>query len=489
MNLLSPAITETDEGDILIVWGGRRIVTRVYDPPMIDSQFDEEMGIPVEHRWVRRYRWDSGPLVITRIYDGGKKRKDYNAIVFGRNPAIVKDDTGRIWIGYHIPIISTQDPFGALYRDYVNVENVGTTAGMNFWQMVRVDDVSKFRASYPWSWSEQVSLTLPPKVPTGDVLPSVAEMDAGELADYLMEHSGDYTGVFDEFADDGDGWNMFSSFTYDRISGRLMFRGQGANEMDAKNPTHWLWNAEDGLGRTYNSCVLDSSGRQVRLRGRAIEVSLNTDWKKGSISRRATFGNCGLSGNLCIDRQMHSWIAYYNSVLGEIPYQVENEVSIQTYDPNPGVEPSADNISAHRLWKKKTDEFSAWQLKQDDYSYRWSLDNERDYVLETASVPAETYLEGDVRPSEEDEAKEVNKQKGYHYALPTLDSERVGFCVAKDGLQYLAWVHGNLTAVPKDNNKFKAVGLRIAVSRNGGGLFEPLIPERVGYLVHAGSEA
>ncbi len=59
MNLLSTAITETKEGELLIVWGGRRIVSQCLVPPLIEG--DEH----TERVWKRRYRWDNGNMIIT----------------------------------------------------------------------------------------------------------------------------------------------------------------------------------------------------------------------------------------------------------------------------------------------------------------------------------------------------------------------------------------------------------------------------------------
>lgn len=478
MNHLNTAICETDTGDILILWGGRRIVTRMLVPGLLETFAEEQMGIPVEHVWVRRYRLDSGPLVLTRIYDNGRKRVDYNAVGFGRNPAIIKDRYGRLWVGYRIPIISTQDPFGALSSEYVNPQNVGTTAGMNFWQMVRADDVSKFRGAWPWSgaaWQEQVELTAPPVIPEGGVTPDLADMSIDELIDYLQKASGDISGAFTD--EGGSGWNMFSDFTEDRLSGRLMFRGQGGNEMDEKNITRWKWNEAEGLSRTWSACDMLNSGQQIRLRGRSIEVALQTDWNKGSRLFRVTSGDYGVSGNLRVDRFGNIWTAGKENIwLGEIPFQVENESGVKTIRP---ATPKAG---------EDTTQYDDWVAKQVEYAAAWAQDNEKDWVLDNADVPGEGYSKDVTPPTPEEQAAETKTLTGYYYKLP-IYAQRPGYCISRNGLQYISYLCGNLMAKPVEvegkTAGYKAVGLRVSVSRDGGKSFEPLIPERIGYLNHA----
>jgi len=453
MNLLSPAICETDRGEILIAWGGRRIVTRYLTPPLSEYSDDPE----VERVYKRRYRWDSGPLVVTRIYDSGRKRKDYNAVSLGRNPAIIKDTTGRIWIGYRIPAITSQDPMGVNYDKnggYVAIENAGTTAGMNMWEMARADDLTNFHGAFPWDWTEQVSIDRNPQSPSDGLIPDFSLLGIIQWIASLIGWQGQ-----SEFGDDYSpaGWNMFTEWTEDRLSGELKLRGMGANTMDRENIRRWIWNEGEGLGREYQACIIDECGRQIRLAGNVISVSRKNTWPDNFDLLRNTQGSYGISGCLRRDRFGKIWVAGYNKDFPAIPYQIENEAGIRTRPPD------ADSAA--------------------EYEEAWAAENEKDWVIANANIPGEEYASYEEAPDPATEAAAVHRLADWYYALPNLADQRVAYCISRTGLHYIAWLHGNLTAVPvADDGAVKAVGLRIAVSRNDGLTFEPVIPERVGVL-------
>ncbi|OQB73320.1 MAG: hypothetical protein BWX89_01018 [candidate division TA06 bacterium ADurb.Bin131] len=439
MNLLSTAITETKEGELLIVWGGRRIVSQCLVPPLIEG--DEH----TERVWKRRYRWDNGNMIITRIYDNYTKRQDYNAIAFGRNPAIIKDTTGRIWVGYRIPIISSQDPMGVLSEKYVIPQNIGTTAGLNFWQVLRVDDLSQLKASFPFDWQEQTA------VPVGypDILLGQDYEDLGSLYEKLSsEQQAEET----EEINQDITLEMFTDWTEDRITGDLYLRGMGGNLMDMENIERIHWNANEGLGRTWTSGIIDNSGRQVRLSiNGGIVASLNNEWKDTKTIWH-TQNNYGNSGCLRMDNFGQLKIAGYKEEYGEIPFTIEDTFGVRT-------------------------EFE--QNRQEEYAEKWAEDNEKKWVIENAGVPGEGYFSWEEPPSPEEQETQTKLLAEYYYALPTIGQQKVGFVISQTGLVFLSWMHGNLTAVEKDNGTYKAVGLRIAVSRDEGRTFEPLIPERV----------
>lgn len=444
MNLLSPAICETKEGDILIVWGGRRIVTTMLVPPLKEVEMLIRQGVDVEQVWKRRYRWDSGPLIVTKLW-GDEKRTDYNAIGLGRNPAIIKDLTGRIWIGYRIPVISAQDPMGALSANYVVPKNIGTTAGMNFWQVLNADNLALLKAPFPFDWQEQVA------IPVGALSLSGLPVDF-ETLDMLMEARGEgegFAGLGDETLD------MFTDWTLDRLTGGLTLRGMGGNVMD-ENKKRWRWNESEGLGRGFTSCIIDHFGRQVRLAGNQVIVSLSNRWDDGQKVVMITSKNYGLSGCVREDSNGQYWVAGYNEQFGEIPWQVENEQGMQT-------EIMPDQKAAEKLWAE---------------------DNEQKWVLENARVPGEGYFSYDTPPTPQQQEALARTLRQYYYALPTIERQRAGFCISSTGLIFIAWVHGNLTAMPIDEGKkqYKAVGLRVAVSKDSGRSFEPFIPQRQGFL-------
>lgn len=436
MNLLNTAICETKEGDLFIVWGGRRIVTQCLTPPLIDGD-----DPAIERVWKRRYRWDNGNFIVTRVYNNFTKRTDYIGN-FGRNPAIIKDVTGRIWIGHRIPVISSQDPMGALSKDYVVPQNIGTTAGMNFWQLLRGDDLDLLTGAYPFDWQEQVGVPisyLDTELPTEEA--DLSEF-YGELAELAgLEGMGDTT------------MEMYTDFTEDRLTGTLTLRGKGGNEMDKDNPTRWKWNETEGLGRSYTSAIIDTHGRQVRadLANNIIASDRNT-WNVYK-TLKTSVENFGITANVRVDRWNNLIVAGYKGY-SEIPYVTDIDGEI-TEEPT-------------------TTETEEWESL-------WAIDNEREWIYENANVPSEGYLSWEEPPTPEEQALITQSLTQYYYELPTLYQQRPGLAVSQTGLIFLSWMHGNQTIIEKDGG-YKAVGMRMAVSRNNGKTFEPLIPERQDYL-------
>lgn len=411
-------------------------MTTSMHPPIVEG--GGEPGVEVA--WKRRYRWDNGNFIVTRVYDNFSKRMDYISNS-GRNPAVIKDKTGRVWIGYRIPVISSQDPMGALSKEYVVPRNIGTTAGMNFWTLLRGDDLSLLTGSYPFNWNEQVGIPisyLDTELPTeSEGLDSLYEILAEEEGE---EGTGETT------------MEMFTDYTEDRLTGDLYLRGKGGNLMDSVNSTRWKWNETEGLGRSYTSAVIDDYGRQVRtdLSNHVITSDRNT-WNEYKTLK--TTESFGITANLRMDKWNNLIVAGYKYD-GEMPYvvQVGDDVS---------EEPSAE--------------------QQTEYEGLWAIDNDREWIYENAAVPAEGYFSWEEPPTPEEQAAITNSLTQYYYALPTLNQQRPGLCVSDTGLIFLSWMHGNQTIIPQDAG-YKAVGMRMAVSRDNGKTFEPLIPERVGNL-------
>jgi len=441
MNLLNTAICETKEGDLLIVWGGRRIVTQCLTPPIVEG--GGEPG--VESVYKRRYRWDNGNMIITRIYDNYSKRIDYVG-PFGRNPAIIKDVTGRIWIGYRIPVISSQDPMGALSREYVVPQNIGTTAGMNFWTVLRSYDLSLLTGAYPFDWQEQVGI---PINYLDTELPAEGE-GLEELYSTLAELEG-MEGIGDTTME------MYTDFTENVLTGILMLRGKGGNEMDVNNPDRWKWNENEGLGRSYSSAIIDISGRQVRTDLSNHIIASDRDTWIAYKTLKAIAENFGITANVRVDRWNNLIVAGYKEEYGEIPYVVEIDGKVT----------------------EKVD-----SAVQAEWESLWATDNEREWIYENAKVPAEGYFSWEEPPTPEEQAAITASLTKYYYELPTLNKQRPGLAVSKTGLIFLTWMHGNQIIIPVNeaNKEYKAVGMRMAVSRDNGKTFEPLIPDRVGYL-------
>lgn len=435
MNLLNTAIYEVDEGEVIILWGGRRIVTTCLVPPLVEG--DET----TERVWKRRYRKDSGNILLTRIYDNYSKREDYNTGLFGRNPAIIKDEYGRLIIAYRIPIISSQDPMGALSSYYVVPQNVGTTAGMNFWKVYNEYDFSKFSVKKDFDWQEQTDIPV-------DYMTLTFQQefeDLGDLYDSLSDE-------IKEVIPSGSEFLMFTDITQHRLTGEIWIRGMGGNRIDDEKVYRWHWNEKEGLGRTYPAGIVDYAGRQVRLYGNQILASLTDKWDDYK-SIWQTQGNYGISGNIRQNKYGKDYIAGFSELNQSIPYVIETGDGIQT-----------EKLSDER--EKKNEEI-------------WAEYNERDEVLENANIPNETYFSYETPPSDE-ELEEIKKTLAYYYyALPTLYQERPGLCISKTGLIFLSWMHGNTMFIEKEKGKYIAVGLRIAVSYDNGKTFEPLCPERV----------
>lgn len=455
MNLLSPAICETREGDLLILWGGRRIVTRYLDPPLSTP---DPPGGELERVWRRRYRWDSGPLVLTVISANGTERRDYIAATLARNPAVCDDKTGRVWVGFRVPVISAQDPFGVYFPTnpgYVRAMNAGTTAGMNMWQLFRRKDYALASGAWPFEWQEQLPVLQPTQAPSGGLIPDLWGLGITQL---LWWFAGGDGGT--ETGGDEASWDMPTDWTEEQLTGDLYLRGRGGNLMDEENIRRWAWNETEGLGHTWAAGCLLPSGQQARLSNNQIVVSAKDSWSDPRVFS-TTFGAYGRSGSLRCDERGTLWVAGHVERDG-IPWQVEDEQAIRT------VEPSAADVL---VWED-----------------RWAEDNAKDWIIENANVPAEEYAEGETPPSPEEQAAETARLASYYYALPTLYDERPGYCISQTGQQFLAWVHGNLTAVPQADGSYTAVGLRVAVSRDNGRTFEPLIPERIGGLHGAEEE-
>lgn len=440
MNLLNTAICETKEGDLLIVWGGRRIVTQCLTPPIVEG--GGEPG--VESVWKRRYRWDNGNMIITRVYDNYTKRKDYVGM-FGRNPAIIKDKTGRIWIGCRIPVVSSQDPQGVLSREYVVPKNIGTTAGLNFWKELDGDNLGLLNGAYPFDWQEQVG--IPIKTLLSELPEDISDVDQ------LLAMLGNSEG---EVSIGETTMEMFTEWTENFLTGELTLRGRGGNLMDEDNPKRWLWNEDEGLGKEFTSALINDDGQQVRYRiDDKIVLSMGTDWK--DLYVLATAGNYGISGNVRVNSFGEIIIAGHKEANGSIPYVAEYRGVVTR---------------------------KAEQAQQDEWEALWAIDNEREWVYENAKVPAEGYFSWEEPPTPEQQEAITKSLTQYYYALPTLQSQRVGLCVAKSGLVFLSWLHGNQTIVPisEAQKQYKAVGLRMAISTDHGQSFEPLIPERSGFL-------
>jgi len=388
--------------------------------------------------------------VITRVYDNLTKRQDYNAITFGRNAAVIKDETGRIWVGYRIPVISAQDDMGVNYYTnpgYVKPMNVGTTAGMNFWEVARADDIRLFKGSWPWSWDEQTAIPQEPiTLEEGFNIEQFSGMGMAGIMTYLSLLQGSEGGLVTE------GLDLFTDWTYHKITGRLMLRGMGANEMDVKDILRWKWYADEGL-KDDTSVDFTDSGTQLRL-SKSGEVYITlSDENKYAQYAQAGFPY-GISGCVRRDKWNRIFIAGYKQENGSIPWEIAGENSVATEPPG----------------------------NDEENEEQWAVDNEKEWVIANANIPGETYAEGETPPTPEQEEETKRTMAGYYYALPTIYQQRIGYCISKEtGLQFLSWMSGNLTAVEKDNG-YKAVGLRLAVSRDDGKTFEPLIPERVGGL-------
>lgn len=443
MNLLSTAMTITDNDEMIILWGGRRIVTTCLIPPLILFPPSALLGDVIERIMVRRYRWDSGALILTRIYDNYTKREDYLAVSFGRNPAIIKDFYGRLILAYRIPIISSQDPMGALSVNYVVPQNIGTTAGMNFWDVFNGYDFSQFRTDMNFDWQEQTDMNISAM----NVLFGNDYEDIGTLLENLTEEKG-------ESGENEGGYLFFTDITQHNLTGDIYIRGMGGNLIDEKDIRRWRWNEDEGLGRSFSSCIIDHTGRQVRLAGNQLLASNTDKWDKNNIfSIYQTQGNYGQSGCLREDVFGHYVVAGYNKMNSSIPFVVENENGIQT--------------------EELGDE------RNEQYEDIWASYNEKKAVIEGANIPSEQHFSYETPPTPEQE-EEARRLLAYsYYQLPTINEQRVGLCISRTGQIFLSWMSGNLTFIEKEQGQFIAVGLRTAVSNDNGKTFEPLTPERV----------
>jgi|GEM_PF-6671378 len=440
MNLLSTAIYEVKEGELLILWGGRRIVARYLFPPMKDDPENE-----LEHAWKRRYRWDSGFLILTRIYDNYKKRQDYIAITLGRNPAIIKDLYGRLIFAYRVPVISYQDEMGILSEYYVVPVNL-ITAGMNMWEVYNSYDFSKFSTRLPaeTDWTEQVGFSLNYQlIQIQENYGSVGEYLA-LLQDYEKTLGiGDYT-----MSDQQD---MNTDITLHKLTGTIYVRGRGGNMIDVQHPTRWKWNEKEGLGHSYTSAIMDYAGRQVRYGDGTLDFSNDDKWDAYKTFESFPYGSSG-----CVrqDRFGNIVVAGYLFNDYAIPFGISGITS----------KPDKDNNEKY-------------ETIFDEY-------NKKDEVLKKVydSIPSETYFSWEEPPDAETERRAKEMMAKYYYALPTVNQQRVGFCISQNtNLIYLSWMHGNCMFI-QEGNGYIAVGLRIAVSTDNGKHFEPLCPERVNYF-------
>jgi len=448
MNIFDTCIFETKEGELLVVWGGRRIVTQCLVPPLADFEGEEE----IERVWKRRYRYDSGALIITRIYDNYTKRIDYNSIILGRNPAIIKDITGRIWVGYRIPVISAQDPMGVNYYEnpgYVRPTNVGTTAGMNFWQVFRADDFSQVKGAFPFEWFEQTTITQEPLQITDDnfTMYDFATAGLNGLLTYLSMVQGDIGGEVSE----SEGMKIYTEFTQHPLTGDLYLRGMGGNLLDTQQTTRFRYYEKEGL-RNDTSVVYNHAGQQVRISNEGvITVTLSdTNDERKQIGQVST-----AYGNIRQNKYGDTFIATYDSRSDIIPYQI---ISGRNYDV----------LTTH--------DFET----ETKYEDQWAQDNEKEWVIENANVPGEGYFSWETPPTAEEQEKIRRQLAYYYYDLPLKYNQKPGYWISQyTGLHFICWMHGNLTAVKKDDGTYTAVGLRIAVSGDEGKTFRPLIPERV----------
>ncbi len=475
-NLLSPGICETNTGDIIIVWGGRRIATRYLTPSLeaYTAMKRRSPGVKIEQVWKRRIAWEAGPVVATRLFSDMAKREDYPAVTIGRNPSIIQGAAGRYWLGYRIPVITTQDTFGAYYSEniktpgsdgYFRTENIGTTAGLNFWQVSRRADIRDFIGAFPFRWTEQVDVMIPPTQPEDDLIFDPSAFTVTELIQRMG--LGWAVGAF---LGENPGGRMDTCWTQHRLTGELMLRGQGGNIMDLDDPTRWKWNEPEGLSPDWEDAEFNPSGQQTRIRGGQISSVRGDRWV-GDITTLPQTGKA-----LTFDFRGKRWTANYSSRQGEIPWQVIEEGRGVITDPPPPV----DDIKA---WE-------AWEDEQMEWYYAWANDNRREWVIDNANVPHEGFFSWEIENLDTPEARRAfwEEQEKLrqdiaetYYELPETAraEQRPAYLITKSGLQVIAWLHGNLTAAAiPGSGKTHAVGLRVAVSRDGGRSFEPLIPAR-----------
>ena len=226
--------------------------------------------------------------------------------------------------------------------------------------------------------------------------------------------------------------------------------------MDKDDPTRWTWNEPEGLGRTYTSGIIDDTGRQVRYGvNDIVSASVSSSWASVIGIDMGVFGK---TGNVRADKYGNYIIAGYEGNNEEIPYVIRIDRQTVTQD-----------ISTADLAT---------------YESLWAIDNDREWVYENANVPAEGYFSWEEPPTPEEQAAISESLTRYYYALPTLYQQRPGLAISQTGLIFMSWMHGNQTIIPIDegNNQYKAVGMRIAVSRDNGKTFQPLIPDRIGNL-------
>lgn len=450
-----------NNGDIVIAWGGRRTATRYLTPPMeVLAQYPPELQ--PESVMKRRLRWDSGPIVGTVIKNDWKDREDYTIATLGRNPALTQDVTGRLWIGYRIPVLTSQDPMGAHYSanlntpggtGYVRTHNIGTTAGMNFWNVSRRGDITDFRGAFPWQWIEQVDVTLAPRAPVAGIIPMFPAVTLAELmARLAAEVEGGDFGL-----GTSPGGIMNTSWTQHPLTGKLMLRGQGGNVMDDQQVTRWTWNEPEGLGQKWDDAKFTAAGNQIRSSNGQIWAVAGDNWDNEHIERTQP------GKALAVDSRGEVWTCAYNPEFGEIPWGVRNSKGLQTV---------------------KNDDI------QEQAEEAWAIDNKKDWVLKNAEVPADGFFsyETEHLTTPEQWARFREQQErirerlvAEHYALPTIGQQRPGYMITRSGIHVICWMHGNLTAAETDNGHVP-VGLKIAYSGDGGRTFWPLIPERKTYL-------
>ncbi len=479
MNLLSPAICESRTGDLLVAWGGRRQAVGYLVLPLETQTRLQRQGMPpdqIDNVWKRRIRGESGPLVMTRIYDSGRRREDWPAATLARNPALTQDASGRVWLGYRVPVITSDDPFGAYYTrnretpgsdGYFRTENIGTTAAMNYWQVSRAADARDFRGAFPFFWTEQVDVLTPPAAPADEFLLNPATF-AQSLAAFLRAIGLGW--AIGQTLGENPGADWHTSWTQHPLTGRLTLRGQGGNVMDVEEATRWRWNEPEGLAPHYSAAAYDASGRQVRVRDNRVEASASDVWEQWRDDGAA------IGPALAIDHWGRRWTAGYEATLGEIPWQVARDGDVQT-TPAPEV---GDPLR------------TAWQAQQAVYAAEWATDNRREWVTDqhNARVPGQGLTRAetlDWTPEQFEswrrrEEAERTRIAGEYYAAPTVGQQRPGLLVTSTGLVIVAWMHGNLVAAEVEPERHHAVGLRLAVSHDDGVSFEPLIPTREGYL-------
>jgi hypothetical protein len=241
----------------------------------------------------------------------------------------------------------------------------------------------------------------------------------------------------------------YSRYTANRLTGVITHHGYQAADPD------------NGL-TGYSDVIRDGCGRQLRVAptravpdpknvGSPVMASAGSAWAANTAREIAAVA--GFAPDLpapypvALAQAMGGllYAAWVDYDLGEIPWRVER-------------------VGAGVLTADLPDT-TAGAEQQAEYAAAWDADNQRDAVM--ASPDASIY------------------QPARDYANPIgWRDQRPGYLIGRDGRHWIAWVHGNLAAIERTTETgFDAVGLRVAVSGDGGRTFRPFIPARVGGLV------